>query len=140
MSPSGVTTTRCGFGVSTTLGAGGLTAASEGEGNVATSAILCSAFSGGSPGSAVIGAGSRAGATAVANCAAGVLVSPKRIQSCGGAAIPHTFPGFSNSTPTCWSSRGLCEVWTERTLARTAGGFGSTFKPTTCIVIHVPTP
>src|SRR5205814_9924359 len=132
--------TRCGVGASAGLGACGFEATDDGEGKVATSGILCSAFSGGSSRFTVAGGGSSAGATAVANCATGVFVVLGFIQSCGGVTIPQTFPGFSNSTPTCCSSRELCEVWTERTLARTAGGLGSTFNPTTCNVTHDPTP
>ena len=54
--------------------------------------------------------------------------------------MPHTFPGISNSTPTCCSSRALWDMCTDFTIARMDGGFGSTFKPTTCMVIHEPTP
>src|SRR5260370_37276823 len=112
----------------------------EGERNVATSAMWCSAFTGGSSRFTVTAGRSKAGATAVANWAIGVFAPPAVIQSWGGVTIPQTFPAFSNSTTTCCSYRELWEVWTERTLARTAGGLGSTFNPTTCKVIHDPTP
>ena len=138
--PSGVITTRCGLGASAGVCVCCLEAAADGDGNVATSAILCSGLSGGSSSFTATGAGSSAGATAGANCAIAVFVALGFIQSWGGATMPQTFPGFSNSTPTCCSSRELWEVWTERTLARTAGGLGSTFNPTTCNVTHDPTP
>src|SRR5207245_3592361 len=140
MSPSGVMTMRCGLGASASLGGWGLATTGEGEGNVATSAILCSIFTSGSSGSGEIGGATGAGATAGENCAIEVLVSPRDSQSCGGMAIAHTFAGFSNSTPTRCNLRDLCDMWTDFTLARTAGGFGSTFRPTTCSVTQAPTP
>jgi len=73
MSPSGVTTTRFGWGASAAFGACGFEATGEGEGNVATSAILCSVFTGSSSIFSVRGGGSGAGATAVANCATAIF-------------------------------------------------------------------
>src|SRR5258708_12631262 len=133
-------TTRCGLGASASFGAGGFETAGGGEGNVATSAILWSAFTGGSSSFTGMGGGSRAGAAAVANCASVECVPPALIQSWGGVTIPQTFPGFSSSTPTCCSSRELWDVWTDRTRARTAGRLGSTLNPTPCKVTHDPTP
>ena len=140
MSPSGVMSTRFGLGASAALGSCGFEAAGDGEGNVATSAILWSAFTASSSSCKVMGAGSSAGATAIANCATTACVPPSFIQSWGGLTIPQTFPGFSSSTPTCCNSRELGVVWTERTLARTTGGFGSSSNPTTCKATHDPMP
>src|SRR5260370_30258920 len=116
ISPSGVITTRCVLGGSANFGAGGFKTAGDGEGNVATSAILCSIFTGGSLTSSVTGGGfSRAGGTAVANCARGTLVVPALIPSWGAVTILQAVPGFSRATPTCYTSLELVDVWTYRT-------------------------
>src|SRR5713226_961450 len=133
-------TTRCGLGASASLACWGLAITGEGEGNVATSAILCSICTSGSSVSGGIGGATGAGATAGENCAIEVFVSPEASQSCGATVIPHPLPAFSNSTPTCCNSRALCDTWIDFTLARTAGGLGSTLKPTTCSVTQAPTP
>src|SRR5690242_6060459 len=107
-------TTRFGLGASVSKGPGGLGVAGEGEGNVATSASLCSSCTGGSfdsLASGVIAGASVSGSPTAVNCGIAVeVVSPKHNQSCGGVMMPQTFAGLSSSTPTCCSSRVLCDA------------------------------
>src|SRR5690242_572789 len=112
MSPSGVMMMRCVLGASANTGAGGFDATGEGEGKVATSASLCSSVDGDSSVSAgsVDIAGAGTSGSAAENCGSEVVVSPKPNQSCGGAEMPQTFAGTSSSTPTCCSSRVLCDA------------------------------
>src|SRR5215469_4823375 len=143
MRPSGVTTSRLGFGASASTGACGFDATGEGEGNLATSANLCSGFEAGSCASPVclpISGVAGNDAAAAAYEAVAVEVSARFNQSRGGVMMPQTFAGFSSSTPTCCNSREVCDGCSERILARTAGGLGSTLKPTTCSVTQVSTP
>src|SRR3989442_12502992 len=120
MSPSGVMTIRCGLGASGSLGGWGLATTGEGEGNVATSAILCYIFTSGSSGSGEIGGATGAGATAGENCAIEVFVSPRASQSCCGMAITQTMPGLFKSTATFCNSRELGGKCTGVTQARPA--------------------
>src|SRR5208337_2953927 len=89
------------------------------------------------PGNTVTSARLSAAGAVAAPAPDAELLEPRTLcQSSGGAAIPQTLPGVSNSTPTWPRSRGDCAESTERTRARTTDAFPPSV-PVTCRVTQL---